>query len=190
MRVVFSHPSALLAQSARDCLLSRGILSAVVPRTNITATVHAYDVMLCFSKQYNDARSILDHTDWHAVTTAPGPDEGEDDAPDLSLLDPSLAPTCPSCAEVLPLDVSLEACPVCGGDVDVAELIARQHGPEALEHCYGEQEVALDAAAVERLTLLCPRCQYSLAGLPRASTCPECGHAYDKDQIVRDFLSR
>jgi hypothetical protein len=187
MRVVFSHPSALLAQSARDCLLSRGILSAVVPRTNITATVHAYDVMLCFSRQYNDAKSILDHTDWQSRPAEAPPD---DEAPDLSTLDPALAPHCPGCDAPLPLDSSLASCPACAHDIDVAELIARQHGPEALEHCYGEQEATLDAAAVERLTLLCPRCQYSLGGLPRASTCPECGHAYDKDQIVRGFLGR
>lgn len=187
MRVVYSHSSALLAQSARDCLLSHGVLAAVVPRRDVIATVRAYDVMLCFSKQHDEARHILESTAWHAPTGEPTPD---DEIPDLALLDPSLAPTCPSCAEVLPLDVSLDACPACGHGVDVAELIAQQHGPEALEHCYGEQEIVLDPAAVERLTLLCPRCQYSLSGLPRASTCPECGHAYDKDQIVRDFLAR
>jgi hypothetical protein len=187
MRVVFSHPSAILAQSARDALLSEGILAAVVARTNITAAVHAYDVMLCFSKQYNDAKSILDHTAWQIQPAQTSPD---DEYADLSMLDPALAPHCPTCDTTLPLDATLSSCPACARDVDVAELIARQHGPEALEHCYGEQEATLDAAAVERLTLLCPRCQYSLSGLPRASTCPECGHAYDKDQIVRDFLSR
>lgn len=189
MRVVYSNSSAIVAQRARDELLAHGILAAVVGRTEgWMAAVRSHDVILCFSKQFDEAREILRTTDWSAL-----PDEaleGAEELPDLSVLDPALAPACPGCAAALPLDAALESCPGCAEPVDVAELIAQMHGPEALAECYEPAETVLEAGALERLTLLCPRCQYVLSGLPRAGACPECGHVYDKDQIVRDFLSR
>lgn len=56
--------------------------------------------------------------------------------PDLSRLDPSLAPRCPACGVTLALDAGLKACPNCREPVDVTALLVERHGPEVLEGCY------------------------------------------------------
>lgn len=190
MKVVYSHANALVAQAARDHLLAHGILAAVVSRTEgWMAAVRSHDVMLCFSKQATEAAALLAGESWRAEPSGAAAAGADDALPDLSVLDAALAPACPGCGGALPLDAALGACPGCGNAVDVAELIAQTHGPEALQGCYEEAIAVLDEAALERLTLLCPRCQYSLDGLGRTGICPECGLGFDKDAIVRDFLN-
>lgn len=36
--------------------------------------------------------------------------------------------------------------------------------------------------------LLCPRCVFPLTGLPAKGACPECGTAYEQDQVRRSWL--
>ena len=189
VKVIFNTPDPLLAQAARDHLIAHGILAAAVPRVEgWAAAVRSHDVILCFGAHAEIARELLAGDDWRPRAMDDDDWEHDDALPDLSLLDAGLAPGCPGCGESLPLDAALEACPVCGTHVDVAELVAQAHGPEALDQCYDEPESMLDPAAIEELRLLCPRCQYPLDGLPNASNCPECGQAFNKDQMVRDFL--
>ena len=190
MKVVYNHASALVAQAARDHLLAHGILSAVMGRTEgWLAAVQSYDVMLCFSKQAARAQELLADDAWLPQASEEAAGQADEAIPDLSGLDPSLAAACPGCGMLLPLDESCQVCPACGHRVDVAELIVQTHGPEALEACYGRAEQLLSNEQMNRLILLCPGCQHSLEGLPRVGLCVACGLEYDKDQIVRDFLS-
>lgn len=106
------------------------------------------------------------------------PGQGEPPpAPDLSRLPTSLAPACPGCGAVLPLE-NLAACPACGAAVDVPDLIVRAHGPESLQVCY-DRPVLTDEEAVS-LAVHCAGCQYTLLGLPARGYCPECGLKFDK----------
>ena len=126
------------------------------------------------------------------VTEMPRDPAPEPETPDLSRLDRALAPDCPACGAELALDASVDRCHVCAGPVDVAELIALRHGPECLETCYTEHapgsrtELARDQ--LERLALTCPRCRYSLSGLPMLANCPECGIGFDKRELVKKLM--
>lgn len=104
------------------------------------------------------------------------PDETK---PDLSALDPALAPRCPRCRHRLPLE-AVTFCPSCGAGVDVAGLIVAEHGPEALAACYPSPASADDEGP--DLQSHCPACSYSLVDLPREGKCPECGMAFDKSK--------
>lgn len=198
MNVVFNHHDPLRAQEARDRLLERGILAAVVDRSNEwLGAARSYDVMLCYGVQYDEARAILAQAD-EAPCDANEQDSGsaeqdtahEDSGwqPDLTRLGQGMAPLCPACGVTLPLNAGLGSCPSCRSAVDVVDLIVQRHGPEALDGCYPREESSVESAMIERMMLLCPACRYSLDGMARAGTCPECGGRYDKAVIVRDFL--
>jgi rubrerythrin len=105
--------------------------------------------------------------------------------PDLSRVDSSLAPLCPSCGVTLPMDASRDRCPGCHAEVDITALIVAAHGPEALVDCYPDAAMPVDPAGIE---LTCAVCDYALAGLGMVGRCPECGEPYDKDAIIRSML--
>ncbi len=150
----------------------------------------AYDIMLCFAKQAPIARQLLaDEGSWMTQPSDDAAASADLAVPDLTGLDPSLAPSCPHCAAMLPMDPLLERCPVCSEPVDVAQLIVSIHGPEALEDCYEAPELPLAPEHINTLKLLCPHCQYALDGLPHEGICPECGSEYNKSRIIGDFLN-
>jgi predicted amidophosphoribosyltransferase len=95
----------------------------------------------------------------------------------LSKLEGYLAPPCPGCGKVLPLDSKLAACPRCKAAVDVAALIVKFHGPEKLAQCYGPGMLSSESEMVMDETC---GCGYDLHGLPRRGLCPECGAPFSK----------
>lgn len=107
--------------------------------------------------------------EYHA--SDPGASDSPED-PDLSVLDPALAPRCPACGTTLPLEL-IDHCPHCHAEVDVPELIAETHGPEALANCYGPT-TSVSIPDPESYTL-CPTCGYDLDGIDVDTRCPECG---------------
>lgn len=142
----FRFRSAMHAVAARDYLVQNGVPAQVVGGNHDAAMFEgrnggAYEVMLRTRADAKLATFLLEQWSQEPVEM-----EGELDdqaTPDLSELDPELAPPCPKCAMPLPLDASLAECPACGQAVDVAELIVDKHGPEALDACY-EASVSSD----------------------------------------------
>ncbi len=110
--------------------------------------------------------------------------EHDVDEPDLTLLDPALLPSCPSCGLKLLSPPPNARCPSCSAELDLVALIIEAHGPEALEDCYPKPTVADSDSdseqAIRMMDIPCSRCRYSLRGLDRRGVCPECGQPYDK----------
>ncbi len=149
------------AVAARDYLVQNGVPAQLVGG-NADATVFSmrnsgvYEVVLATDDDAKLAIYLLEQWSQEPVEM-----EGELDdhaTPDLSVLDAAIAPVCPNCTAVLPLDASLAACPNCDEPVDVAALIVATHGPEALDACYeasmsSEELMGMDASASP-----CPAC--------------------------------
>lgn len=110
--------------------------------------------------------------------------EDEASRVDLSMLDESLhGVSCPECGEGLALDAALEACPVCGVEVDVVELVVQAHGPEALDA--KSASVGSAARRETRDRVACGECGSDLSGLPVRGRCPGCGALFDKQELHR-----
>jgi rubrerythrin len=177
MRRIRRYDSPIPANQAADFLRSRGIPAEVVGDTDAFGGMAkvfgmgVYDVVTLRQEDADEAARLLaeipeDAFPAEVTTDAP--------APDLSRLDPQLAPPCPACNNPLPLESDLDMCPACGEPVDVAALIVERHGPEALSDCYDDETAeALPPRAPGRPA--CPACGYSLDGLGARGHCPECG---------------
>ena len=140
------------AVAFRDHLVQNGVPAQVVGgNTDASASwgrgVGAYEVVLASRDDAELAALLLEQYDSEAPVFEHGLDHQA--TPDLSVLDPAMAPPCPACGAVLPLEASLARCPACDADVDVAALIVATHGPEALAACYEAGPSAEELMAME-----------------------------------------
>ncbi len=135
-----------MAEHAVMRLLDVGIVARVVGHhaSEFSLTLQpALDVMILNKEDTQAAEAVLDVFDAEAAAgmLMDDPEGAEFELPDLSRLDPELyAAQCPACDNTLPMDASLEHCPYCGQQVDVAALITQAHGPEALMQAYDNDD--------------------------------------------------
>jgi hypothetical protein len=179
-----------LAQLAIMHLWTHGVMA----RTTLPNPFHNWVALYVIDvRQRDKARDLLAQYQMER----PRPEAGWEfhTRPDLSRLnahDPALLDVrCPRCDALLPPfgpDANeTRACPSCAAPIDLPELIALRHGPEALAACYPDDIDVLDEAALRELPLLCPQCGYSLAGIAGVGVCPECAAHYDKRELLREL---
>jgi Zn finger protein HypA/HybF involved in hydrogenase expression len=178
------YESLFRARSAAEFLRTSGVPATVLGEHLDTAVgmrwslLPGYDVHVGGEADRARAEALLDEFEQHGVEVEAGWESAA--APDLSrLADPTIDVTCPHCSSSLPLDASLERCPVCRGEIDVPTRIAEQHGPEALTGCY-EDESVMRFALGSRSSAACGSCGRALEGLSLRGRCPECGALYDR----------
>ncbi len=190
MSVVAQFSSPYLAQLAIMHLWSHGVMA----RSTLPNPFHNWVALYVIDvRQRDKARDLLARYQMDR----PRPEAGWElhTQPDLARLDPAALARfdvrCPRCdAPVPPLSpdgAQTRACPACAAPVDLPELIALRHGPEALAACYPDDIDVLDEPALRELPLLCPQCGYSLAGIAGQGVCPECATAYDKRDLLRQL---
>jgi predicted RNA-binding Zn-ribbon protein involved in translation (DUF1610 family) len=201
MHQVRRYQRVFEAESMATALREHGINCAVVGHHTQAAIGmeggrlpwFGYDLVVLHKRDIETAKAMIAELESERVE----PEEGWEDAarPDLSALEGTgVAVHCAACAAALPLDAQLRRCPSCAEVVDVVDRLVEEHGPEALDACYGlepyETEVSAQAApepdydpAMVRLG--CPACG---TVLPQETTgrCSTCGTLFDK----RDMLGR
>jgi hypothetical protein len=154
----FRFRSAVHAVAARDYLVQNGVPAQVVGG-NTDASIFsvrnsgAYEVVLASNADAKLATFLLDQ--WSQEPVEMEGDLDDHATPNLGALDPAMAPPCPNCSALLPLDASLPACPNCGEPVDVAALIVDVHGPEALDACY---ESSMSSDELMQMGASCSAC--------------------------------
>lgn len=166
--IVFpSMPAASLLSISPGALDHSSLFEVMIPRRDLLARAEA------LLRALDLEPAVLDEL-WETSAAEP----------DLSLIDPALAPTCPSCAITLPMNAARRACPGCQEAVDITALIVAQRGPEALDAAYVREFLLPDEMMLDA-PVGCPKCRYALGGLPVRGHCPECGEHYDKHSIVQ-----
>jgi predicted RNA-binding Zn-ribbon protein involved in translation (DUF1610 family) len=170
--------SLLEAVTVAAYLRSCGIPAAsAVPSSGLLVT---YTVFVADENVARQARDSLREMDASGIELADGWEAQAE--PDLAKLPERYMPAC-SCGYRLPLRSGEVRCPECGTDSDVAALVVEQFGPEAMELCYPSAANAMSDEQLETLALACA-CGYSLGGLAVSGTCPECGAAYEKRELL------
>lgn len=146
MVILKRYQNELKAERAAAFLRDHGVPATVVGQyLDVTGLSRAlgggrYELVVPGRDMREEAVLLLE--EFEAIEQLPTA-EGEDldefaEQPDLTRLDPGLAPPCPSCEQLLPLRNELASCPACGGHVDLVQRLLDLHGPEVLMDCYGE----------------------------------------------------
>lgn len=131
MKILYTTPSKSEADALVGYLADAAIDAAAVARFDATIAANTrYDVILRTKDDFTRAQAAIE-----SFLTFPAQlseDLGDRAVADLSSLKPEMAPPCPACGTILPLDGELERCPACGEEVDVSALVVAKHGPEVL----------------------------------------------------------
>lgn len=164
MKVLHTTSSKSEADALVSYLAGMAIDAAVVGHFDAIFRMWSqFDVMLRTRDDFERAEAAV--KEFMASPAAMAEDLEDRSVADIASLDPSLAPPCPACNELLPLDGSLERCPACGAEVDVGALVVDRHGPEVLT------TPAVGAG--------CKHCGYPAQAVPRTGartpSCPGCG---------------
>ncbi len=192
MLILRRYRRILDARAAALYLWRHGVVAMIHNPINDSKTfVPTFDageieVLIADKRERELATALLEELTLPGDGEAEATDEDwEPASPDLSLLDAALAPICPSCKTVQPLDAAVSACAACRAELDVIELLIAKHGPDVLEPCYPDEPLDLEEHVLIAAPVPCDRCDYTFGSLPVQGLCPECGEPYDKQAYVR-----
>ncbi len=188
----------IIASQVASYLRSHGILSTVIGnRMDVSggmmnAFTHGrgiYEVVISSRRVEDLAQAYMEE---YLLDPPTLPDDWADDThPDLTRIDPTKIPPCPSCGVGLDPRRPLGPCIGCRAPYDLHQLVFDLHGPEALASCYDQSEPLALVSDEEILgySLDCPHCSYPLDGLEMRGNCPECGHAFDRRALIDTLFS-
>ena len=184
MLTIARYTSEFVAQAAAEFLRSEGVAAEVVggmlaeAPSSRSPGLSGFEVVLLLPAERSRATLLLE--EFHLQGPASLADWEDQTLPDLSRLDPALAPPCDACGTPLPLDPLLDQCPACQAPADVLEQLLRAHGPEALALCFdGDEPDAPSSGAAQprgpHAPLACPSCGAALHSKAGMQTCGSCG---------------